>query len=259
MDFLQIRDDRELSGLKKQCIAQLQRVMLPTDTLTTLNIPHYDNVVKTVNESDWLRTVWLSEHPFGVYVDDDCWMEYRYEPPRDGLMRLPRYRKGEPLPDIFIIYRNGSEYWFERNFDLRRRANWIHENVSPTMQEDFYGWPHEMMLGWKGFEYLPDDLYMHKGETMSNEIQRRETMSEGPHINDLAAMAVEKLVLAAGEILKIRDAANYAGDQFHGIRAEHLQLKAQMAEIAAKIKAGEEKAAKEALVAHANTDIQQPT
>lgn len=224
MDFLQIRDDRPLSEWKQKCVARLHEIMVPVDTYTLLDLPHYETLTEVVNAADAMRVEWLINHKDGVWVDDDCFLKERWEPAERGIVYLPHNETpGEnDAPDIFLIYVNHDPDWIRRNMSAKARAKWIEKNVMEEYRKSFYGFPLEMTRRWLGFGYIPGDKYIHTYQTMNAEIDRRrkETMVEQQqqqqatrrHINDVVNEVIVKFDTATHDvktsIMGLRDLIN---------------------------------------------------
>jgi len=214
MDFLQARDDRPLSEWKQTCIKQLRSILLPEDTYELIDIPHFDNLTETVNESDRLRAKWLAKHPNGVWVDDDCFLNVRWQPETRGIVHLPINESAGQTdgPDIFLIYVNGDTDWIKRNMSDRARQSWIDRFVTPEFKKEFYGFPLEMTRTWSGYSFIPKSVYIHGYETITKELQRRKIMPEqqnqqqqNRHINDIVN---EKMVALDGSISEAKSFIN---------------------------------------------------
>lgn len=243
-DFLQIHDDRPLTKWEIECIAQLKNLLLEIDcripvsaTYTMLNIPHFENIVDTVNYSDRARFEWLSAHPSGVYVDTDCFLKEVFIPSVNNIPFLARNARagdGVNVPDIFLIYVNGATNWIQENFNIVNRDAYLINNVVPEKRGDFYGWPLTLCKEMRGYEFIPESVYIHNYQTMNAElIKRRSQVTR--HVNDIVnehLVAMDSTRQADKQmILQLRDTVNLQADKIEKLTNEINDFKTKMIEL----------------------------
>lgn len=170
MDYLQIRDRRPLSAFKKRCIARLISLLTKDDTYTVLTIPYFENIIRTVDWSDRVRFLWLSEHPNGVYVDDDCYLKEKFVPNRNGECHFA-LNSVEAHPDIFLIYVNGNTDYIRTHFEYSRKLRLL--QIVKADLETFYGWPVQYMRDMRNYSIIPPNVYEHGCETMQKIFKKR--------------------------------------------------------------------------------------
>lgn len=232
-DFLQVHDDRPYTEWEQQCHEQLHRVINPVyDTYRLITIPHFDTLTETANYSDAVRGEWLAAHPDGVYVDTDCWLDYRFTPEARGIVHLPRNANlsdGEG-PDIFLIYVNGDTEWIKRNFSQRVRDRWLDKYCDADKRESFYGFPLQVTRAWTGFKYLPDNLYKHNYQTMRAEIARRrvEMSTKERHVNDVTSEQLDTFDAAVAQMKtfarSLRDIINQQANRITELEKENAKI-----------------------------------
>jgi hypothetical protein len=175
MDFLQIHDGRPYTLWEYKSILRLKSLLTAQDTYTFLSIPTFSNIIDTTVESDVVRFRWLSEHPNGVYMDTDCYLNKPYTSPANGLPCFPLAPMNpRTFVDIFLIYCNGAtEAFAKEHFTLEGRKKYIRERVEPKIQHLYYGWPGELTRKCMERNIISDEYFQHGYATMSSELQRR--------------------------------------------------------------------------------------
>lgn len=171
MDYLQIHDNRPLSVWEYKCILQLNNLLTTEDSFTFIRLPYFDNIIKTVNESDKIRYEWLLHHPNGIYIDTDCFLQESFNPTEKGKIFFP-YRKNEKSLDVFYIIVNNDVEFIQNNFNQDARKKYI-KSFPLNEQERFYGWPIELTRKMTGYGIIPDNCYKHTSQTMQLEHRRR--------------------------------------------------------------------------------------
>lgn len=269
-DFLQIHDSQPLTDWERECIAQLKSIMAPVDSYTMMEMPRQETDTDTVNYSDILRMRWLAEHPDGVYIDTDCFPEYRVIPKSRGRILLPRNAHAGDMgsPDIFYIIVNGDTDWLKRNFTPEIRHKWITENVRKDLRRAFYGFPLQLTLNWQEFDFIPAEAYQHKYQTMRREYAKRRIVMENQapktlnekdlasifsqalaqqqpkvpqrHINDIVNEHLAEIDLALGRtkvfMVEVRDMINTQGNRILEMDKENQALRAKVAELEKQVK-----------------------
>lgn len=187
-DFLQVKDSKPRNAFEQRCYKQLKNIMTDEDTYTLIKIPDYDDIYKTVAESDKVRFEWLAEHENGVYLDLDLFLKERFIPPQNGKPCLPINQfwvsQGQKILDIYLIYTNGNTDWIKRNLNQKNKEEYLKQNRH-RIKNKFYSYPSELMRKLTGYNVIPKNVYQHQNKTMKKLIEEENMAEQKTNISEI--------------------------------------------------------------------------
>jgi hypothetical protein len=165
--YIQIADNRkERSPLRRKCIESLKGKIRPEDTHEIIEVEFNPDPYKFIRMIDSIKLTKASSIPNLCFVDTDCFISMPLHELllNEGIPYFGRYdfNGEESVPDIFYFYVNNRCEYFSKFLDPEKSRN-----------PNGYSIDIKVLRELTGFEFIPDETFLHTYETMSDIVCRQ--------------------------------------------------------------------------------------